>query len=47
MHTIKPLDTNLLDDILDMKLIVSIEEHSVIGFQERCCYTGVAFSRYV
>ena len=31
MHTIKPLDTDILDMLLDKKLIVSIEEHSIIG----------------
>lgn len=32
MHTIKPLDTRLLHDaVLHSKLIVTIEEHSVIG----------------
>lgn len=32
MHTIKPLDTGSLDDaICNSKLIVSVEEHSIIG----------------
>ena len=32
MHTIKPLDTNCLDEVfVSSKLIVSVEEHSVIG----------------
>ena len=31
MHTIKPLDTEALDRLLDKKLIVTVEEHSVIG----------------
>jgi len=32
MHTIKPLDINLLDDIFNrFNLVVSIEEHSLIG----------------
>jgi transketolase len=31
MHTIKPLDTDALDRLMDKKLLVSIEEHSVIG----------------
>ena len=31
MHTIKPLDTDALDGLLDKRLIVSIEEHSIIG----------------
>lgn len=31
MHTIKPLDTNALAKQLGCKLIVSVEEHSVIG----------------
>ncbi|GKV93418.1 transketolase [Pectobacterium aroidearum] len=31
MHTIKPLDTMILDRQLDKRLIVTIEEHSVIG----------------
>lgn len=31
MHTIKPLDTEIIDQISDKKLIVTVEEHSVIG----------------
>ena len=32
MHTIKPLDTQILDaEILNIKLMVSVEEHSTIG----------------
>ena len=31
MHTIKPLDTNSVDKALHHKLIVTVEEHSVIG----------------
>ncbi|MDL2305370.1 hypothetical protein LJC72_08540 [Bacteroides sp. OttesenSCG-928-D19] len=32
MHTVKPLDTDILDEIFEKnKLIVSVEEHSVIG----------------
>lgn len=31
MHTIKPIDTSCLDDAFKSKLIVSVEEHSVIG----------------
>ena len=32
MHTIKPLDTTVIDKaVASSKLIVSIEEHSVIG----------------
>ncbi|RUS02448.1 transketolase family protein [Pectobacterium polaris] len=31
MHTIKPLDTMILDRQLDKRLMVTIEEHSVIG----------------
>ncbi len=32
MHTIKPLDTKILDDVFaNNQLIVSVEEHSVIG----------------
>ncbi|MBN3264070.1 transketolase C-terminal domain-containing protein [Pectobacterium brasiliense] len=31
MHTIKPLDTTALDLQLDKKLIVTVEEHSIIG----------------
>jgi len=31
MHTIKPLDTEAIDRVSDTRLLVSIEEHSVIG----------------
>lgn len=31
MHTIKPLDTDTLDGLFDKKLIVTIEEHNIIG----------------
>lgn len=31
MHTIKPLDTNMLDTLTDHKLIVTVEEHSILG----------------
>ena len=31
MHTIKPLDTAIVDSMLGKRLIVSVEEHSVIG----------------
>ena len=31
MHTIKPLDTEMIDSLLDQKLIVTVEEHSVLG----------------
>jgi len=31
MHTIKPLDTEILDELLGSKLIVTVEEHSTIG----------------
>ena len=31
MHTIKPLDTALIDTILDMEHIVTVEEHNVLG----------------
>jgi transketolase len=31
MHTIKPLDTESIDLASDKKLIVSVEEHSIIG----------------
>lgn len=30
-HTIKPLDTNILDSLVEYKLLVTVEEHSVIG----------------
>ncbi len=30
-HTIKPLDTELLDSVIDYPLLITIEEHSVIG----------------
>ena len=31
MHTIKPLDTNCLDKLLAYKLIVTVEEHTIVG----------------
>lgn len=31
MHTIKPLDLNMLDALLDQKMIVTVEEHNIIG----------------
>lgn len=32
MHTIKPLDTNIIDDVITKhKLIVTVEEHNVMG----------------
>lgn len=31
MHTIKPLDKKIIEKFLDMKMIVSVEEHSVMG----------------
>ena len=31
MHTIKPLDTNVIDNARSHKLIVTIEEHSIVG----------------
>ncbi len=31
MHTIKPLDTGCIDSLLTHKLIVTVEEHTVIG----------------
>jgi len=31
MHTIKPLDTKAIETLLDYKLIVTVEEHSIIG----------------
>ena len=31
VHTIKPLDTNTLDELLDVKLIVTVEEHNIAG----------------
>ena len=31
MHTIKPLDTDAIDSVLNSKLIVTVEEHSVMG----------------
>ncbi len=31
MHTIKPLDTSVIDRSLDKRLIVTVEEHSVVG----------------
>jgi transketolase len=31
MHTVKPLDTGALDGLLDKNLLVSVEEHSIVG----------------
>jgi transketolase len=31
MHTIKPLDEAVIDEYLKAKLLVTVEEHSVIG----------------
>jgi len=31
MHTIKPLDTDVLDELFNKKLIVTVEEHNIIG----------------
>lgn len=31
MHTIKPLDKEIIKEFLDVKMIVSVEEHSIIG----------------
>lgn len=31
MHTIKPLDSECLDSLLDTKLMVTLEEHTIIG----------------
>lgn len=31
MHTIKPLDTETLDELVKYKLVVTVEEHSAIG----------------
>lgn len=31
MHTIKPLDTEMLDTLTSYKLVATVEEHSVIG----------------
>lgn len=31
MHTIKPLDTDMLDTLTGCKLVVTVEEHSMIG----------------
>ncbi len=31
MHTIKPLDTQVLEDIIEHKIIVSVEEHMIFG----------------
>ena len=31
MHTIKPLDTTAIQNACDQKLIVSVEEHNIIG----------------
>lgn len=41
MHTIKPLDTDMLDSLMNFQLIVTVEEHSVIGG------LGAAVSEYV
>ena len=31
MHTIKPLDTEVLDSLFDKKLLISVEEHNITG----------------
>lgn len=31
MHTIKPLDTEMLDTLTGYKLIITVEEHSILG----------------
>ena len=31
MHTVKPLDTDLIDELMDMEHIVTVEEHNVLG----------------
>lgn len=31
MHTIKPLDMEIINEVIESKLIVTVEEHSVIG----------------
>ena len=31
MHTIKPLDTEMLDTLMGYKMVVTVEEHSIIG----------------
>ena len=31
MHTIKPLDTQQLENQMEKKIIVTVEEHSIIG----------------
>lgn len=31
MHTIKPLDTSCLDECIESRLIVTVEEHSIYG----------------
>jgi len=31
MHTIKPLDTDTLKSLFDRRLLVTLEEHSVVG----------------
>lgn len=31
MHTIKPFDTQAIQNVLDRKLVVTVEEHSIIG----------------
>ena len=41
MHTIKPLDIEVIDDVFDQfELVITIEEHSVIGG------LGAAISEY-
>lgn len=31
MHTVKPLDSELLDRLKDMKAVITVEEHSIVG----------------
>ena len=31
MHTIKPIDKKILDEVQKFKLIVSVEEHNIFG----------------
>ena len=31
MHTIKPIDTDAIDSACEKKLIISVEEHNIIG----------------
>ncbi|MCM1185090.1 MAG: transketolase [Lachnoclostridium sp.] len=31
MHTVKPIDTNVLDEISEMDYLITIEEHNVVG----------------